>query len=69
MLSRRDILAFRFSGLHSRNQRCKFWRTRRACQRVGLGIFIACSLRSSRKKIPAIPRKRAFDIPAFWDAL
>ena len=30
-----------------------------------LGIFIACSLRSSRKKIPAIPL-RACDSPAYW---
>jgi hypothetical protein len=33
-----------------------------------LGILVACSLRSSRNKIPAIPL-RAFDIPAFENAL
>jgi len=36
-------------------------------QRWLLGILIACSLRSSRNKIPAMPL-RALDIPASGDA-
>jgi hypothetical protein len=62
-------IAFRFNGPHNRNLiRCKFWRTRRACQKVGSRNFSLPRHRYADGKIPAIPL-RAFDIPASRDAL